>query len=101
MNQNSLVVLQTLFFLIYMFKIHIIAYTSLLQNGVFIMELFNWYSASFSLVVVSILEIVAVSYVYGIYIFILFYTNRSICWLIIHTFTTDVYGLEYSLTILV
>ena len=38
-----------------------------LQNGVFIMELFNWYSAGFSLIVVSILEIVAVSYIYGNY----------------------------------
>ena len=36
------------------------------QNGIYIMELFNWYSAGFSLVIVSLLEVIAISWIYGL-----------------------------------
>ena len=39
----------------------------LFQNGVFIMNLFDWYSAGFSLLAVSFLECIAVSWIYGKY----------------------------------
>ena len=35
------------------------------QNGIYIMNLFDWYSAGFSLVIVAIFEIIAFSYIYG------------------------------------
>ena len=35
------------------------------QNGIYIMNLFDWYSAGFSLIIVAIFEIVAFSFMYG------------------------------------
>jgi solute carrier family 6 amino acid transporter-like protein 5/7/9/14 len=40
------------------------------RNGIYIMNLFDWYSAGFSLVLVSLLEVVAISYIYGLKKFI-------------------------------
>jgi solute carrier family 6 amino acid transporter-like protein 5/7/9/14 len=39
------------------------------RNGVFIMNLFDWYSAGFSLLVVSIIETLVISYCYGVFRF--------------------------------
>lgn len=36
------------------------------KNGIYIMNLFDWYSAGFSLFIVSLLEVTAISWVYGL-----------------------------------
>lgn len=39
--------------------------TMCLDGGIYMFELFNWYSASLSIVIVAIVEIIAVIYIYG------------------------------------
>lgn len=40
------------------------------QNGIYVMYLFDWYSASFSLMIVAFLELVVVAWVYGMFMYL-------------------------------
>ncbi|KAG8186626.1 hypothetical protein JTE90_021778 [Oedothorax gibbosus] len=76
------------------------------QGGIYVVQLMDWYSAAFSLMVISLLETIAVAWVYGVDRFLLdikLMTNRtpSIWWKLCWRFITPAAIIAILLFILV
>ena len=59
--------MKTIYIYIYIKNTHSVTYYVWFQGGMYVLTLFNWYAASYALMLLSLLELAIVAWIYGKY----------------------------------